>query len=92
MLYEALVYFTLFGITFNLVKKKIHRRYGEGFLLGIFFCVIFGARFLIEFLKEYQVPEEAALPLDLGQLLSVPFVIVGGLLILRALRAKKSRR
>ena len=90
MLYEALAYFTLFGITFTWVKKKVHRRFGEGFLLGVFFCAIYGARFLIEFLKEYQVPEEAALPLDLGQLLSVPFLMVGVVLIVRAVRAKKS--
>ena len=39
--------------------------------------LLFSGRFAIEFLKERQVDFEAALPLDMGQLLSIPFVIWG---------------
>jgi prolipoprotein diacylglyceryltransferase len=48
--------------------------------------MIFTARFFIEFLKEPQVGYESDLPLDLGQLLSIPFVLCGLFLIYRALR------
>jgi prolipoprotein diacylglyceryl transferase len=86
MLYEAFCYFGLFVFLLRQVRAGVHRRMGEGYLLGVFFTGLFGARFVIEFLKEYQVPSEAALPLDLGQLLSVPFVASGLFLWWRATR------
>jgi prolipoprotein diacylglyceryl transferase len=89
MLYEAISYFLLFAVMMVMLRKRIHRRFGEGFLLGVFFCVLFGARFLIEFLKEVQVPSESELPLDFGQLLSLPFVLVGGVLLFRSFRTQK---
>jgi prolipoprotein diacylglyceryltransferase len=51
-----------------------------GFIFGIFLIAIFGSRFLIEFLKEPQVGFEANMALNMGQLLSIPFII-GGILI-----------
>ena len=44
---------------------------------------IFTARFFIEFTKEIQEAFEASLPLDMGQLLSIPFVILGVVCMLR---------
>lgn len=90
MLYEAACYFALFAWLLRMVKRGAPRGKGEGFLLGVFFTVLFGARFFIEFVKELQVSSEAALPLDLGQLLSIPFVGVGVFLMLRALRRADS--
>jgi prolipoprotein diacylglyceryl transferase len=101
-LYEALVYLITFMVLmWTLFSGRYKKR--DGLLLGIFFFIIFVGRFLIEFLKEFQVGYEAKLPLDLGQLLSIPFVICGAWLIIRALRmppapafepirAKKSKR
>ena len=89
MLYEAFAYFTIFAVGMMFLKRGIHKRFGEGFLTGYFFVAVFSARFLIEFVKELQVPEEAALPMDLGQLLSIPFVLLGIGLIVRAVRRGK---
>jgi phosphatidylglycerol:prolipoprotein diacylglycerol transferase len=51
--------------------------------------LVFSARFAIEFLKEPQEAFEAALPLDLGQLLSLPAVLIGLLLLRVAWRAPR---
>ena len=50
---------------------------GTGFFFGLCLTLIFTARFFIEFTKINQVDFENALPLDMGQLLSIPFVIIG---------------
>jgi phosphatidylglycerol---prolipoprotein diacylglyceryl transferase len=89
MLYESLAYLVTFGVVFTMFKKGLQRR--QGLLLGVFFILVFGARFGIEFVKEYQVPSEAALPMDLGQLLSIPFVLVGILLVILAFRRKQTQ-
>lgn len=49
----------------------------EGLLFGIFLIVIFGLRFLYEFLKENQVDFEDNLTFNMGQWLSIPLVIAG---------------
>jgi phosphatidylglycerol:prolipoprotein diacylglycerol transferase len=86
MLYESFSYFVIFGLMILIFKKNWHRG-RVGLLTGFYFVTTFTARFFLEFLKEFQVPSEANLPLDLGQLLSIPFVIGGVILIVRALRA-----
>ena len=55
----------------------------DGRIFGIFLIVVFGLRFFYEFLKENQVPFENKLPLNMGQWLSIPLVIIGIILILR---------
>ena len=50
---------------------------GTGFFFGLCLTFIFTARFFIEYTKEIQEAFEASLPLDMGQLLSIPFIIVG---------------
>jgi prolipoprotein diacylglyceryl transferase len=85
MLYESAVYFFTLGVLLWIFKKNWQRG-RPGLMLGAFFVLVFGSRFFIEFLKEYQVASEARLPLDLGQLLSIPFVIVGAWLMIRAIR------
>ena len=48
-----------------------------GFMFGIFLIVVFGSRILIEFIKNHQVAFEDNMILDMGQWLSIPFVIAG---------------
>jgi prolipoprotein diacylglyceryltransferase len=48
-----------------------------GFMFGIFLIVVFGSRILIEFIKNHQVAFEDNMVLDMGQWLSIPFVIAG---------------
>jgi prolipoprotein diacylglyceryltransferase len=86
-LYEALCYLATGVILFTLYKyanKKIYR----GLLLGIFFIGIFFSRFMIEFVKENQVNFEEGMTLNMGQLLSIPFVILGVYLIARSFKVK----
>ena len=75
-LYEALCYLAVF-----FVLRRIHKLKAPdiptGRLIGIMLVGIFGSRFLIEFIKEIQEPFEASLPLDMGQLLSIPMVLAG---------------
>lgn len=75
-LYEALAYALLFFIGWALYRKY-PQKVGTGFFFGLCLTYIFTARFLIEYTKEVQEAFEASLPLDMGQLLSIPFIILG---------------
>ena len=81
-LYEAITYAILLFIGFALYKKY-PQRVGTGFYFGLCLTYIFTTRFFIEFTKEIQEEFEASLPLDMGQLLSIPFVIIGIVCMLR---------
>ncbi len=75
-LYEAIFYFLLFLVMLFLYKnydKKLRR----GFYFGLCLAAIFTFRFFIEFLKEDQVDFEAGMTFNMGQWLSIPFVIIG---------------
>ncbi len=75
-LYEAISYLAIFGLIFYLYKTK-RDKLQNGFFFGLSVSLIFIARFVIEFIKERQVPFEEQMKLDMGQLLSIPFIIVG---------------
>jgi len=75
-LYEAIAYALLFFILWYLHKKK-PGKIGTGWFFGFCLTYIFTFRFFIEYTKEIQEAFEASLPLDMGQILSVPFVIIG---------------
>ena len=80
-LYEALSYFLLGVALISIYKFKADKVY-RGFFIGTFFIGCFGMRFLIEFIKEPQVMFEQNMALNMGQLLSIPFILMGiGLLI-----------
>ena len=91
-LYEALAYLLTFAVVMWLYWKR-NAQEREGLLFGVFMLGIFGARFLVEFVKNVQEPWEmsmrAACGLDMGQVLSIPFIVLGVWLIVRAMR--KSR-
>jgi prolipoprotein diacylglyceryl transferase len=75
-LYEALVYLLIFVIVLFLYKQ-IRQKLQNGFFFGLTLTLIFVARFFIEFIKERQVPFEENLTIDMGQILSIPYIIVG---------------
>ena len=75
-IYESLSYFILGLILVWIYVKRLNKTY-RGTFIGIFFIVCFGMRFLIEFIKEPQVEFEESMTLDMGQWLSMPFVILG---------------
>lgn len=80
-IYESLAYLTLFGVLMWLCFRTDARDHA-GFLSGLGFFWVFTARFFIEFIKNDQSEFEAGMILNMGQLLSIPFIILGlGMLI-----------
>lgn len=75
-LYEALAYALFFFIGWHLYRKR-PERVGTGFFFGLCITLIFAARFFIEFTKDIQEAFEASMALNMGQLLSLPFVALG---------------
>lgn len=88
-LYEALCYLLLFGVCMWMYWRK-HLAEREGLIFGVFLLGTFAPRFVIEYVKNVQEPWELALRascgMDMGQLLSIPFVIAGAWLVVRAMR------
>lgn len=80
-IYEALCYFALFGLLMWMYWKK-NAEERPGLIFGVFFIGIFLPRFLIEFIKNDQVAREATMTLNIGQQLSIPFILLGVLLII----------
>ncbi len=78
-LYEAGAYLLIFAVMVMLYRRNTR---ADGFLFGVFLVLLFSARFGIEFFKEDQVAFEQGMSLNMGQWLSVPFVLVGIALML----------
>ena len=85
-LYEALAYLVIFVVGAMIYWRwyksqgmggKSPIAVGTGFYFGFCLATIFTFRFFIEFLKKEQVSFEQGMLLDMGQLLSIPFVILG---------------
>jgi prolipoprotein diacylglyceryltransferase len=85
-IYEAASYFVIFLILLGL-WAKYKARLPEGLLLGLFLISVFGMRFVWEFLKEVQVDFEESMQFNMGQLLSIPLVLIGIILVGRALKS-----
>ena len=99
-LYEAIAYAILFGIMWTIYKKRstfnvqrstfnVQRstfNVGSGWYFGFCLTYIFTFRFFIEYTKEIQEAFEASLPIDMGQILSIPFIIIGVVCMLRSRR------
>jgi prolipoprotein diacylglyceryltransferase len=83
-IWEAFAYLIIFGVMmFGYWKKHWYKK--EGLLFGLFLVLLFGARFIIEFWKEHQtLPDDAVL--NMGQWLSIIPVVIGILIMLRAVR------
>ena len=75
-LYEALSYLAIFGFMMLIYKNK-WLKLQSGAYFGTALTLIFSARFFIEFLKEIQEDFEESLSLDMGQILSIPFILAG---------------
>ncbi len=78
-LYESLSYFIIFGVSYWYYLRK-NGQFKTGTIFGWWLVALFGVRLLIEFVKNDQVDFEAGMALNMGQLLSLPFII-GGLTI-----------
>ncbi|HTX89194.1 MAG TPA: prolipoprotein diacylglyceryl transferase [Bacteroidales bacterium] len=82
-LYEGLSYLAVFLYLLWYYYRK-NGKPEPGFLFGMFLVLVFGVRFLLEFLKEPQVGFEKSMALNLGQLLSIPFILAGIVIVLWA--------
>lgn len=75
-LYESLCYFAIFGVCLWYYLRK-NGNVRSGSIFGWWLVALFGVRFLIEFVKNDQVDFEAGMALNMGQLLSLPFIAAG---------------
>lgn len=83
-LYEALYCLIGYGVTMLMWRAKLYER--RGLIFGVFLEIIFFTRFLLEFIKNNQESFEANFALNMGQVLSIPFILWGFYLIYSALR------
>ncbi|MEQ9442810.1 MAG: prolipoprotein diacylglyceryl transferase [Cyclobacteriaceae bacterium] len=75
-LYESATTFLVFVLLFFL-WTRMKEKTPEGLFLGLFLILVFGLRFVHEFFKENQVDWEGEIPLNMGQWLSIPLVLIG---------------
>lgn len=75
-LYEAFAYLLIFGILFYMYKSEKIRN-AQGLIFGTFLTLLFTARFIIEFFKENQEAFENNMLINMGQILSIPFILIG---------------
>ena len=89
-LYEAIAYALLALIVYRIYRKtKANSLTGTGFYFGLILFYIFTFRFFIELTKENQEAFEAGMLLNMGQILSIPFIIIGAIFITKALRKRR---
>ncbi|MDG5799990.1 prolipoprotein diacylglyceryl transferase [Marinilabiliaceae bacterium ANBcel2] len=83
-IYEAIFYLITFIVLMYMYWKKAAAE-REGLIFGVFLIGIFATRIFVEFFKEIQSGFEEQMFLNMGQILSIPFVILAIYLIIRAL-------
>jgi phosphatidylglycerol---prolipoprotein diacylglyceryl transferase len=84
-LYESISCVLLFVFLF-LIWRKHNGNPPEGRIFGLFMIILWGLRFFYEFLKENQVSFEDQLPLNMGQILSIPLFAAGVLILIRSFK------
>jgi len=89
-LYESIAYLIFFIILWFVYYKGFEKN-RDGLLFGLFLVLVFTFRFFVEFLKENQSAFERGMILDMGQLLSIPFVIAGIIFISRSFKSKTKK-
>lgn len=88
-LYEAFFCLVAMGILLWMYYKRDLGHKQPGLMFGTFLVIIFGSRILIEFLKNVQVAFEENMTFDMGQWLSVPFVVIGIVMIVWSFAQRK---
>jgi phosphatidylglycerol---prolipoprotein diacylglyceryl transferase len=87
-IYEGLAYLLIFFLLFYMYWRKKGNT-SRGLLISTFLILVFAARFFIEFVKEDQVPFESKMQLNMGQWLSIPFILIGLIGFYFSLKIKK---
>ncbi len=88
-LYEAFAYLSLFVVLITMAMRNPHR-IGSGMLSGLFFLVTFSARIVLEYWKVPQAAYEAGYTVSVGQWLSVPFLLLGLVMVIRAVKSGRA--
>ncbi|AXB34706.1 prolipoprotein diacylglyceryl transferase (plasmid) [Vibrio campbellii] len=91
MLYESVAYLAIFTLLFLLYRKTDIGQY-KGLLLGWFLVLVMSARFLLEFIKAHQASYSTGVIINTGQLLSIPFILVGIILVFKGQKIVDSNR
>jgi phosphatidylglycerol---prolipoprotein diacylglyceryl transferase len=89
-LYESIAYLIIFLILIFIYYKGFEKN-RSGLLFGLFLLLVFTFRFFVEFLKENQSAFEKAMVLDMGQLLSIPFIIAGIIFIIKSFKPQTKK-
>ena len=90
-LYESIAYLIIFVILLFVYFKGIEKN-RSGLLFGLFLVLVFTFRFFIEFVKENQSGFEETMVLNMGQLLSIPFIITGIVFISKSFKPKAKKK
>lgn len=90
-LYEALSYFAM-GLFMLFLYYRTKATSYKGLIFGLGMVLIFAFRFFIEFTKDVQVEFEKSMSLDMGQWLSIPFVVLGVVFIILSLTRNRDAR
>lgn len=84
-IYEALAYLSIFVLLFFIYKRN-KGVFRKGLLFSLFLILVFTFRFFVEFIKNDQVAFESGMTLNMGQWLSIPFVLFGVILLFFTLK------
>ena len=90
-IYEAFFYALTGFICLWMYWKRKDYKY-EGLIFGVFLIGIFLSRFFVEFLKNSQEEFENGMILDMGQLLSIPFIVAGIWLAWKGLKERQAKK
>ena len=85
-IYEALAYLIIFVILYRIYWRKKPGEFIQGSVFGLFLIMVFTFRFFVEYIKEDQVAFESGMSLNMGQWLSIPFVLGGIALLVYSIR------
>ncbi len=89
-LYEAFSYLLILVLLLA-IYKKVSPSFATKILPGVFFVTLFTARFFIEYTKTRQAAYSTELPFSTGQMLSIPFIVIGILWIIWAFKTKEAK-
>lgn len=87
-IYEIILYLAIFALLTYLFFKKDLAVKRPGAIFGIFLITLFGGRYVVEMIKNVQETFEASMTLNMGQILSIPFVLLGCVVLYLAYRKK----
>jgi prolipoprotein diacylglyceryl transferase len=90
-IYEALSYLLIFILLYTIYNKK-GKDVRQGLIFSLFLILLFTVRFFVEFIKEDQVGFEQGMALNMGQWLSIPFVILGFYLLYKSLNLSSTAK